>query len=543
MINRLPKVAYFCMEYGLDASIKTYAGGLGILAGDYMKGAKDYELPMVGIGIKWKQGYTDQRIDSNGRPFDTFLNNDYDCLEDTGIKVNVTIRERNVSCKVWKVTKFGVCPLYLLDTDLAENQDPWITGQLYGWFGEERIAQEMVLGIGGVRALRALGYEADVFHFNEGHAVFAGLELLREKMHKGMNFKEAYNATREEIVFTTHTPIISGNESHSLQSILYMGANNGLTLEQLIEIGGSPFNMTIAALRLSRISNGVAQLHKNTSNQMWAHIDNKSEIIGITNAIHIPTWVDQSMLDAAEGKDDIWERHIKNKEALIDFIYIRNGIKLDVNKLLIGFSRRAASYKRSNLIFTDNSIIESLLKKRTIQIVLSGKAHPFDNSGKELIQNIVKMTKKYPNSVIFLENYDINIGKLLTRGSDIWLNNPRRPLEASGTSGMKAAMNGVLNCSILDGWWPEVCMHGINGWQFGGGKSVDDFNTEAELDAHDLKSLYTVLLNEVIPTYYENRDKWINMMRNSINSCKHYFSIKRMLEEYYKLMYIKNKTD
>ncbi|KGG80509.1 alpha-glucan phosphorylase [Caloranaerobacter azorensis H53214] len=534
--KQLPKVAYFCMEYGLDTSLRTYAGGLGILAGDYLKGAKDHGFPMVGIGIKWKQGYTDQMIGEDGRPYDTYHNYEYDFMEDTGVKVTVKIRQRDVVCKVWKVENFGNVPLYLLDTDLPENEDSWITGQLYGWFGEERIAQEMVLGIGGVRALRALGIDVDVYHFNEGHAVFAGLELIREKMEKGMSFEDALKASREEIVFTTHTPIIQGNESHYLDRLMYMGANNGLTLEQMVRIGGAPFNMTVAALRLSRISNAVAQLHCQTANKMWAHIDDRSEIIGITNAIHLPTWVDERMIDAAENGGDLWETHMDNKRKLIEFIEERNGVKLDADKLLIGFSRRAAPYKRSNFIFTDENVISPLLEEGKIQIVFSGKAHPLDDTGKKIVENIVKMTKKYPNSVVFLENYDMTIGKMLTRGSDIWLNNPRRPKEASGTSGMKAAMNGVLNLSILDGWWPEACEHGVNGWQFG-----DGFESEnvAEQDAHDLKALYKVLLEEVIPTYYNNREKWVEMMRNSILSTKDKFAVKRMLEEYYEKMYIK----
>ena len=550
MSKKLPNVAYFCMEYALDSAVKTYAGGLGILAGDYMKGAKDHDYPMVGIGIKWKQGYTDQYINSKGKTCDSFVNSEYDCLEDTGITVDVTIRERKVFCKVWKVNKYGVCPLYLLDTDLPENEDSWICGQLYGWFGEERIAQEMVLGIAGVRALRALNIPVDAYHFNEGHAVFAGFELLREKLEKGATYTEAFEATKKEVVFTTHTPIIQGNESHPLNRLMYMGANNGLTVEQLVEIGGAPFNMTVAALRLSKITNGVAELHKETSNKMWAHIENRSEIIGITNAIHLPTWVNETMLeigeillsdkDSPEITNKLWEAHMKNKEALIDFVYERNGVKLDKEKLLIGFSRRAAPYKRSNLIFTHKDIIEPLLKSGKIQIVFSGKAHPLDDSGKKIVETIVEFSKEYPNSVVFLQNYDMTIGRMLTSGSDLWLNNPRRPLEASGTSGMKAAVNGVLNLSILDGWWPEACRDEINGWSFGEGKGVDDFETLEELDAHDTKALYDVLLNKVVPTYYDNKGKWIEMMKNSIVDCREYFAVGRMLKEYYELMYSKN---
>jgi len=536
MTNKsLPKVAYFCMEYGLDVSMKTYAGGLGILAGDYLKGAKDHEYPMVGIGIKWKQGYTDQMVGKDGRPYDSYHNYEYDHLKDTGVKVKVKIRQRDVVCKVWEVDKFGNAPIYLLDTDLPDNEDAWITGQLYGWFAEERLAQEIVLGIGGVKALRALGIEVDVYHFNEGHAVFAGFELMKEKMETNMTFEEAMAATREEVVFTTHTPIVQGNESHYLDALMYMGANNGLTLEQLIAIGGTPFNMTVAALRLSRITNAVAQLHCETANKMWENVDNTSDIIGITNAIHRPTWVDENMLKAADGESDLWETHMSNKRALIEFVKERNGVELDADKLLIGFSRRAAPYKRSNFIFTDEAIVEPLLKEGKIQIVFSGKAHPLDDNGKKIVENIVNMAKKYPNSVVFLENYDMTIGRMLTRGSDIWLNNPRRPKEASGTSGMKAAMNGVLNLSILDGWWPEACNHGINGWQFGDGFESDN---EEVLDAHDLKALYKVLLEEVLPTYYENHGKWVEMMKDSIISTKDQFAVKRMLEEYYNRMYI-----
>ncbi|HQD50274.1 MAG TPA: alpha-glucan family phosphorylase, partial [Defluviitaleaceae bacterium] len=323
-----------------------------------------------------------------------------------------------------------------------------------------------------------------------------------------------------------------------LDRIMYMGANNGLTLEQLVSLGGAPFNMTVAALRLSRISNAVSQLHCKTANKMWAHINNRSEIIGITNGIHLPTWVDERMIECAEKGGDLWKLHMDNKKKLIEFVKERTNVELDMDKLLIGFSRRAAPYKRSNLIFTDEKVIAPLLKERKIQIVFSGKAHPLDDTGKKIVENIVAMTKKYPQSVVFLENYDMTIGAMLTRGADVWLNNPRRPKEASGTSGMKAAMNGVLNLSTLDGWWPEACKHGVNGWQFGDGFESED---EKELDAHDLKALYKVLTEEVIPTYYDRRDKWVEMMKDSILSTKDTFSVKRMLEEYYEKLYIKQE--
>lgn len=532
----LPRVAYFCMEYGLQSDFKLYAGGLGILAGDHLKGAKDLSLPLVGIGLKWKQGYTDQRLDENGKPYDSYHNYVYDFLEDTGVKVTVKIRKVDVVCKVWKTEKFGNATLYLLDTDVPENGDAWITGQLYGWFGEERIAQEMVLGIGGVRALRALEVPVDVYHFNEGHAALAAIELIREKMCSGSTFEEAWKATREEVVFTTHTPVKEGNESHPLDRLEYMGALNGLTRDQMERIGGEPFGMTVAGLRLSRIANGVAQLHGETAQKMWKSVAGRPPIIAITNAIHTPTWVDKRITKAFEEGSDLWEPHMEIKEELVRFVEKRTGSKLDPSKLIIGFSRRAVPYKRSDLIFSKPEVIEPYLESGKIQIIFSGKAHPLDDTGKKIVSNLVSMMKRYPKAVVFLENYDMNIGAKLTRGSDVWLNNPRRPLEASGTSGMKAAMNGVLNVSILDGWWPEACIDGVNGWQIGGGFESTDYEV---LDAHDSQALYDVLLNKVVPTYYDNRSKWVEMMGQSIATTREPFASKRMLEEYYNRMYVK----
>jgi starch phosphorylase len=472
------------MEYGLDSSFKIYSGGLGILAGDYLKGAKDNNMPVVGIGIKWKQGYVEQRIDEEGNIYDCFRNYNYDFLEDTGIKIRVKIRQSNVYCKVWKVDCFGNADLYLLDTNIKENSDRWITGRLYGGGVEERIAQEIVLGIGGVRALRALNIPVDTYHFNEGHAVFAGIELMNEKMNAGMSFDKAWKSTRKEVVFTTHTPIKAGNESHGIEALTYIGANLGFSVEQMSRIGGIPFNMTVAALRLSRRSNAVSELHTQTANRMWAKIKNRSKI----------------------------------------------------NALLIGFSRRAASYKRSDLIFKDEKRIEKYLKDGKVQIIFSGKAHPLDTMGKKVVLNLVEMSRKYPNSVVFMENYDMEIGQILTRGCDVWLNNPRRPNEASGTSGMKAVMNGVLNCSILDGWWPEACKDGINGWAIGD-ENIPE--TVEEQDEKDAKALYYTLLERVIPTYYNHHQKWLEMMKESIESTKTFFSVDRMINDYYKLLYQK----
>ncbi len=533
--TNLPRVAYFCMEYALQSDFKMYAGGLGILAGDYLKGAKDHGYPMVGIGLKWKQGYSDQRITEKGKVLDTYPIYKYDFLKDTGVTVSVTIRKREVKCKVWLCDEFGNAPIYLLDTDVPGNEDTWICGQLYGWFGEERIAQEMVLGIGGVKALRALGIKTDVYHFNEGHALFASFELMREKLAAGKSYDEAFAATRNEVVFTTHTPVVQGNESHYIDRLLYMGADNeSFSKKQLKQLGGSPFNMTVGALHLSRKSNAVAQLHAVTANKMWSKVKDRAEIVGITNAIHKPTWVDNQMIAAAEKNADLWTPHMENKRKLLAFVKDRTGVQLKEDSLLIGFSRRAVPYKRSDFIFSDRPKIDALFRSGKLQIIFSGKAHPLDDRGKEIVENIVTLTREYPNSVVFLENYDMTIGSMLVRGSDVWLNNPRRPQEASGTSGMKAAMNGVLNLSILDGWWPEACNHGVNGWQIGDGY---ENKKEDKLDAHDQKAMYKVLLNEVMPCYYNNRSKWTDMMKQSILSTKDQFAVKRMLEEYYEKLY------
>ncbi len=532
-----PQVAYFCMEYGLQNNIKTYAGGLGILAGDILKAAKDNNYPVIGIGILWRQGYTKQLIDSEGNPYDCYPRNDYiyDYLQDTDIKISVKIRQEDVDLKVWKLDKPGNSPLYLLDANLPENgMNKWLTARLYGGFEEERIAQEIILGIGGIKALKKLGINIDIYHFNEGHAVLAGMKLIKEKMEKGDTFTQAREKTAKEVVFTTHTPIKEGNETHNLKTMEYMGAFNGFTLEQMIKIGGAPFNMTVAGLRLSKKANGVAQLHGDTARKMWTDYDNTAPIIAITNGIHKKTWVDSRITEAYNKKEkkkaELWKNHQKIKQELLEYIQQRTGKSLNIDSLLIGFARRAAPYKRSDFIFTNEKKIASYLEDGTLQIVFSGKAHPLDDKGKEIISNLVEIAGKYPG-VVFLENYDMEIGKMLTRGVDVWLNNPRRPLEASGTSGMKAAMNGVLNLSILDGWWPEACQHGINGWQFGNG-----YQGKGQ-DKHDLKFLYKVLFNEVVPTYYNNKEQWLKMMKNSIETTSGKFTAHNMLEKYYTELY------
>ncbi len=540
MINeskKLPRVAYFCMEFGLHEDFKIYSGGLGILAGDILKAAKDEAVPMVGVGILWRQGYTRQLIDENGMPYDCYHEYNYDFLKDTGVTVTVRIKGNNVKCKVWMCDKYDNVPLYLLDTNVPDNNESLITGQLYGWFSEERVAQEIILSIGGLKALRALNIDVDIYHFNDSHPVLTGIELIREKMdNENMSFGEAWAKTREQIIFTTHTPVAAGNEIHEHELLRYIGAYNGLTYGQMTKIGGDPFSMTVAGLRLSRKANAVAQLHGETAGKMWNHVEGSSEIIAITNGVHNGTWQDSRVYKAYTDKTDIWGPHLEAKREMIDEIYKRNRVKLDENVLTIGFARRAAPYKRSDLIFKKREFIEPLLKQKKLQIIFSGKAHPNDLTGKKIVANLYEMSNIYPESVIFLQNYDMKIGKFLTRGCDIWLNNPIRPMEASGTSGMKAAMNGVLNVSVLDGWWPEGCIHGVTGWQIGEGYEGEDH------EKVDGESLCKVLLEEVIPTFYHNRQKWMEMMRASIEMSTWKFSAARMIQKYYSLMYVAEKN-
>ncbi|MDD2421702.1 MAG: alpha-glucan family phosphorylase [Heliobacteriaceae bacterium] len=531
----LPQVAYFCMEYGLTAALPVYSGGLGILAGDYIKAAEDLGRPLVAIGILWRQGYTEQLIDPTGYPHDTFVNYDCSGLKDTGVTVPVRVRGEDVTCKVWLCDRYGNAPLFLLDAGYPGSPHAWMTGRLYGGSRQDRVAAEMILGIGGVRALRALGIDADVYHFNEGHSAFAGLELIREKMNGGLVFEQAWQETRREIVFTTHTPVAAGHEDHDHASLQEMGGNNGLTYDQMRLLGGDPFSMTVAALRLAYMANGVSKLHGRTVHRMWGQLDGVPLIFSITNGVHPGTWQDARIKQAFETKGDLWAIHMDNKRRLLRYIKDRKLGNLSPDSLLIGFARRAADYKRGDLIFRSPDVIEPYLATGKIQIVFSSKAHPQDELGKQIIANLVKYGRRYPHSVVFIENYNMDIARLMVQGCDLWLNNPRRPQEASGTSGMKAAMNGVLNLSVEDGWVGEGVQHGINGWllNFHPGEAL----SPGKQDEKDLQSLYKVLLQEVVPIYYNNRKHWVEMMTLSIDMSRWQFSAHRMCREYYDLMY------
>lgn len=529
-----PRVAYFCMEYGLHEELPIYAGGLGVLAGDHIKSAGDLKLPLTAIGLYWREGYTQQKIGPDGFPYDEFPQQHHDFLEDAGVRFSVPVQGNQVECRALRCVRYGNAPLYLIEP--VEERFRWITRRLYGGRHHDRIAQELLLGVGGVRLLRALGIEVDVYHFNEGHAVFAGLELLREGMATGKSFEEAWADVRDVVVFTTHTPVPAGNESHDHGVLREMGAYLGFSYEQMVRIGGDPFNMTVAGLRLARHANAVAKLHGETAREMWKQVTGAAPIGHITNGVHRPTWQDPRIAAAYEKRDPsaLWEAHQMAKRELVADVKARSGVELDAGRLIIGFARRAAAYKRSDLILRDPSRIEPMLERREVQLIYSGKAHPQDEIGKRIVANLVRLARQYPQSVVFLENYDMAIGKMLTRGCDVWLNNPIRPLEASGTSGMKAAMNGVLNFSVLDGWWPEGCEHGVNGWQIGDGYEGPD------RDQHDLDSLMETLSREILPTYYGDRKKWVEMMFASIEMSER-FSTDRMVREYYEKLYGLNK--
>jgi starch phosphorylase len=524
-----PLVAYFSMEYGLHEEFHSYAGGLGILAGDFMKSAGDLGVPVVGIGLRWAQGYTVQRIGPDGYPYDEWRDYPPDALTDTGLRVRVRVAAREVECCVWRVGRYAIAPLFLLEP--VHERDRWITRRLYDPAPDCRIAQEMLLGIGGVRALRALHLPVDLYHFNEGHAVFAGIELITDRMEAGADFHSAWQEVREKIVFTTHTPVPAGNEVHSVPDLRRLGAGCELVDAELREIGGDPFNMTVAGLRLARRANAVAQLHGETARAMWAHVDGAAPIIAVTNGVHRGTWQDSRIAAAASAHDDALRAVRRQmKDELLAEVEGRTRVRLDSGALTIGFARRAATYKRPDLLLRDPDRLAPLLKDRRVQLIFSGKAHPADQAGKAIIALLVETIRQWPESIVFLEDYDMALGRLMTRGCDVWLNTPRRPMEASGTSGMKAAMNGTLNLSILDGWWPEGCEHGVTGWAIG------DERVGGDQDARDLEALYATLEQGVLPAWADP-GRWARMMRASIAMAVERFSSDRMVSEYFTRLY------
>jgi glycogen phosphorylase len=513
------------MEYGLDASFPIYSGGLGVLAGDFIKSAHDLKLPVVAVGLCWERGYGAQRIGPDGIPAYEYPEVDLSFLEDTGVRVRVRVRGVEVSCAVRMTQRFGHVPLFLLQPIQPEHR--WITRRLYEAGSEVRIAQEMLLGIGGVRALNWLGMPVATYHFNEGHAAFAGIELIAERMEAGLTFPDAWEDTRRQIVFTTHTPVPAGNEEHRLDDLRRMGASLELSGAEIRAIGGDPFNMTVAGLRLARAANAVSQLHGETARAMWAGVENAAPILAITNGVHQPTWQAPGVR-AAEGAAALRQARAALKAELLAEVERRTGAKPAADRLTIGIARRAAGYKRNDLLVRDAERLEGLLSRTPIQLVFAGKAHPDDAGGQALVARLVAATHRHPGRVLFLENHDMTVARLLVRGSDVWLNHPVRPLEACGTSGMKAALNGGLNLSVLDGWWAEACEHGVNGWAIGDERPGTDDTI--------LGALYATLEKEVVPAW-QDEGRWAAMMRASIGTAQERFTADRMVREYFERLY------
>lgn len=600
--------AYFSMEFGIDVSLPTYSGGLGILSGDHMKTSSDLGLPLVGVGLLYRQGYFKQYLNADGFQQESYPENDWynmpveRCVDSGGkpILISVDLAGSQIHAAIWEV-KVGRSSLYLLDTNIAENSpyDRAITATLYGGDKEMRIRQEILLGVGGIRALSALGIKAAATHMNEGHSAFLALERIRVLMQeKGLGFEEAVQAFIPTNLFTTHTPVPAGNERFGVDLMekyfrAWLGSF-GIDWQAFLALGrenphdqGESFCMTVFALKLSAYANGVSRLHGEVSRQMWKNLwpqvpAREIPIGHVTNGVHPRTWISHDMLSLLDrflgprfveepGAKDIWDRmdrvsdeelwrtHERRRERLVAFCRTRLGSSmkrlgitdpamltmgdsLSPSILTLSFARRFATYKRGNLLLRDPDRLIRLLsdKDRPLQIIFAGKAHPHDIPGKELIRELVHFSRKQEvlGRLVFLEDYDMNIARYMTSGSDVWLNTPRRPLEASGTSGMKAGMNGVLNCSVLDGWWAEG-YRPDNGWAIGLGEEYRDDELQDKIES---EALYDLLEREIAPAFYRRgRDNlprdWIAKMRASIKSVGRDFSTHRMLEEYYNLYY------
>lgn len=598
-------VAYFSAEFGFHESIPNYSGGLGILAGDHCKSASDLDLSFVAVGLLYRHGYFKQEIDKDGVQHSARLNQNFHHLPlqevrrgDAPLLITVRILDRDVLAKVWQL-RVGRIHLYLLDTDLPENSPPdrLITAELYGGDLEMRMCQEMVLGIGGVKALSALGLQPGAYHMNEGHSAFLALERVRLLVvEKKLDFYAALQVAAAANIFTTHTPVPAGNDSFPREMMLSyfesFASELGIPFEELFSFGQSrmnssdPFSMTILALRLSRHANGVSELHGQVSRELWRDVwagipAHEVPITSITNGIHTKTWLapefsalyQKYLGDWEENLTDqdfwrrvidipdaaLWHTHQELKARLVQFVRDRVRLQrervgeppesiraanrlLDPDILTIGFARRFATYKRGALLFRDRERLQRLLTdtSRPVQFIFAGKAHPRDEGGKSLIKEVYDISRlpEFHQRIVFVEDYDTYIARRLVQGVDLWLNNPLRPHEASGTSGMKLPPNGGLNLSILDGWWCES-YNGNNGWAIGAEitKGSDQFQNEV-----DSASLYHLLENQIIPLYYAKPDgklplAWLQLMRESIRSVTPVFNTHRMVREYAERLY------
>ena len=558
------KIAYFSMEIGIRDEIPTFSGGLGVLAGDTIKSSADLNLPLVAVTLIYHKGYFKQDIDDHGRQIELpAVWDPSEIMNTLPEKTNVTIEGRTVYIQAWvyfvKSPKGGEVPVIFLDTNLQENneEDRALTDNLYGGDDNYRIKQEVVLGIGGVKILKILGFRIKKYHMNEGHAAFLTLELMHQFKNDlndvwDESFVWNFDDVKELCVFTTHTPVEAGHDKFSYE--LYRNVIGNYFPENILRdlAGKEELNMTLLALNLSNDVNGVAKKHGEVSQNMFPGY----KINSITNGVHsyswtcdsfkrlydkyIPGWANEPELfvriDMAPHKE-IWKAHSEAKKILIDYVNSLYNLNMDYETLTIGFARRFATYKRASLLFADIERLERIAASK-IQVIFAGKAHPKDEGGKKLIEEIFSYSDKLKGkiNIAFVNNYNMQSALKIVSGVDVWLNNPIRPLEASGTSGMKAAHNGVLNFSVLDGWWIEGHIEGNTGWSIGPDSTeiVPNDNVN-DIDTNDL---YNKLEKVVIPTFYQDRDKWISMMKSAIGKNAYYFNTHRMMQRYVTEAYI-----
>lgn len=531
-------VAYFSMEFAIHQALKIYSGGLGFLAGSHMRSAFDLQQNMIGIGILWSYGYYDQARDEDRNLKVEFRRKRYYFLEDLNTTVTVTINGKPVQVKAFLVPGklFGTAPLILLTTDIPENDylSRTITHKLYDANNETRIAQEIVLGIGGAKVLEQINHPVDIYHMNEGHA----LPMVFELYSRYRNLDEL----KRRVVFTTHTPERAGNEEHNIHLLHRMGFFNGLSLEEvrsITGIQGEQFSLTVGALTTAKIANGVSKIHGEVANQMWFNIENRCEIISITNAQNKKYWTDKGLLRAVEeAKDFELEARKKHLKRLL-FIEVANqtGKMFDPEVLTIVWARRFAEYKRPRLLEYDFARFAKLITDANypIQIIWAGKPYPFDSQAVNFFNELNYMSREYKN-VAVLVGYELNLSMMLKKGADIWLNTPRMTREASGTSGMTAAMNGAIHLSMPDGWHPEFCREGINAFTI---PAQQPGLSNEEQDHLDNANLMELLENKVIPLYYDDPKQWVEMMKNAIHDIAPTFDSGRMAHEYYEKMYNK----
>ena len=527
----LPNVAYFSMEIALDQSLCTYSGGLGFLAGAHMLSAGYLQMPMVGVTMLWSYGYYDQRIDHSGQVEVAYIRKYYDFLTDINVTVEVDTFGEKVKVKAYRVEPelFGACPVYLLTTDIDGNSE-WarrISHRLYDGDERIRIAQETVLGIAGIKVLQKVGYNFDVVHLNEGHALPAAFELLKQ-------YNGDLNAVKRKTVFTTHTPVAAGNEVHWVDTLAEGGFFAGCSRDTAVQLGGENFSLTVAALRMSRIANAVSQLHGLVANKMWEWVDGRCPIRAITNAVNLHFWQDKRMFGDATDEQLLTAKHDMKKKL---FKYIANvsGKRFDPDVLTITWARRFADYKRAWLILMNKERIEKLLNENKIQIIFAGKFHPDDVMGKEMFNKLLNRSHTLKN-VVVLPGYELQLSGMLKRGTDVWLNTPLRPFEASGTSGMSANANGALHLSTFDGWTVEGTFPGINGYTVEYPELDDDMPWE-ERHWKDHECMMSIIEDQIIPTYYNNKPEWARMMRQAIRTAEAYFNSDRMVIEYYNRLY------